>query len=106
MRFFSKCKDGGVLSPVDAFFLIEIKSLFSIALLRFNKGGREEYHTHAFNAYTWFLFGDLVEEDFHYKKYKYTRSFKPKYTPKEKNHRVKANKTSGVFTVRGPWQST
>jgi len=47
MRLFQKAKDGGPESPVDGYFLIEIKSLFSIALLKFNNGGRENYHTHA-----------------------------------------------------------
>ena len=55
MKLFSKCKDGGKESPVDGYFLIECKGLFSVALLKFNKGGREAYHTHAFDAYTWFL---------------------------------------------------
>lgn len=106
MRFLQKCKDGGPNSPVDAYFLIELKSLFSVALLKFSKGGREAYHTHAFNAFTWFLYGDLIEESFDGTSKKYTIGLKPKYTPKEKNHRVYANKTSWCFTVRGPWCKT
>ena len=75
MKLFSKCKDGGKESPVDAYFLIECKGLFfSVALLKFNKGGREAYHTHAFDAYTWFLKGDLVEEDVSGEQYTYKRS--------------------------------
>lgn len=106
MKLFTKAKDGGPASPVDAFFLIEIKNLFSIALLRFNKGGREQYHTHAFNALTWFLHGNLVEEDISSKLYKYTHSLVPKYTPKSKNHRVFAVTTSWCLTIRGPWDKT
>lgn len=83
-HFLSKCKDGGPESPVDAYFLIEIKSFFSIALLKFNKGGRENYHTHAFNALTWFLSGNLMEEDFSGDIYHYKRSFLPKITPRDK----------------------
>jgi len=108
MKFWNKCKDGGPESPVDAYFLCEIKGLFSIALLKFNKGKREEFHTHAFHALTWFLKGDLVEEEITdrlvYKKYK--RSLLPKFTPKSNLHRVKANEDSWCFTIRGPWEDT
>lgn len=107
MNLLCKRKDGGKNSPVDAYFLIEWKGLFSAALLKFNKGGREAFHTHAFNAYTWFLKGDLREETFGSSvSYKYTRSLVPKYTPKDKNHRVKASKDSWCFTIRGKWQDT
>ena len=106
MRALERCKDGGVDSPVDAYFLIEWKGLFSIALLKFNMGGRESYHTHAFDAYTCFLFGDLEEEDFNGSKYKYTFNLLPKFTPKAKNHRVVARRDSWCFTLRGRWQDT
>lgn len=106
MRLLSKTKDGGPDSPVDAFFIVEIKSLFSIALLRFNKGGREAFHTHAFNAFTWFLLGDLIEEKINGDTYVYHRSFLPKVTKKNNNHRVTAVETSWCFTIRGPWQKT
>ena len=105
-NIFSKKKDGGPKSPVDAYFLIEVKGLFSVALLKFNKGCREQYHTHAFNAYTWFLKGELVEEDVGGSTYNYGLSMKPKLTPRAKNHRVKALKDSWCFTLRGPWEST
>lgn len=111
MKFFSRSKDGGPKSPVDAFFLFEIKSLGSVALLRFNVGGREEYHTHAFNALTWFIWGELVEEslnrEYNFTKYYYYRwSLFPKVTRREKNHRVYAYCNSWVLTIRGPWSDT
>lgn len=106
MKILKWSKDGGPESPVDAFFIVEIKSLFSVALLRFNKGGREAYHTHAFNAWTWFISGDLVEQDINGESYIYERSIVPKITRRTKNHRVIANKTSWCFTVRGPWSDT
>lgn len=101
-----KTKDGGKNSPVDAYFLIESKPLFSIALLKFNKGTREEYHSHAFDAMTWFIKGDLVEDRIIngknvYKKY--TRSLIPKVTLKENLHRVTALEDSWCFTIRGRW---
>ena len=105
-RFLQKTKDGGQFSPVDAYFLFEIKNIASIALLKFNAGGREAFHTHAFNAYTWFLFGDLVEETFDGKRNAYKRSLLPKITKRDNNHRVFANKDSWCFTIRGPWSKT
>jgi hypothetical protein len=106
MKFFKQSKDGGPESPVDAFFLFEIKSLGSIALLRFNEGAREAYHTHAFNALTWFLRGDLTEEDKDGTYHVYRRSWLPKITRRTKNHRVIAWTTSWCLTIRGPWAKT
>lgn len=105
-QLFTKSRDGGPSSPVDGYFLIEMKSLFSIALLKFNKGGREEFHTHAFDAFTWFLSGEMIEEDFNGTAYKYQRSWMPKFTRISKNHRVKAARDSWCLTIRGPWQDT
>lgn len=110
MRFFYKGKDGGPESPVEGYWLFEIKWLFSIVILKFNKGCRSSYHTHAFNALTWFLKGDMVEESIdekgnHIEK-KYTTSLIPKVTHRTKLHRVKANETSWALSIRGRWDST
>lgn len=106
MRFFEKAKDGGCESPVDAYFLCEIKPVFSIALLKFNKGSRENYHTHAFDAWTWFICGELAEQDVNGNMYEYKRSLLPKVTLRSKNHRVIAARDSWCFTLRGRWLST
>lgn len=103
MRIFSKTKDGGPGSPVTAFFLFEFKKFGSVALLRFNQGGRESFHTHAFKAWTWFLTGSMVEEKIVGEFKPYQRSLFPKHTPRENNHRVLALTTSWCFTIRGPW---
>jgi hypothetical protein len=86
--------------------LFEIKSFASIALLRFNTGSRETFHTHAFNAFTWFICGDLVEERIDGTFTKYARSIIPKITRRSNNHRVIAHAPSWCFTIRGPWKST
>ena len=104
MRLFQKSKDGGPKSPVDAYFLCEFKGLFSVALLKFNKGKREQYHTHAFNALTWFIKGGLVEQKFEGGLYNYERSLLPKFTPRENNHRLINYKDSWCITLRGPWK--
>lgn len=106
MRFLSKAKDGGPNSPVDAYFLFEIKPIGSVALLKFNKGSREAFHTHAFTALTWFLWGDMTEENINGTKRKYSWNIIPKITRKLNNHRVIAHKTSWCLTVRGPWKRT
>lgn len=106
MKLLSWAKDGGPESPVDAYFIFEIKSLCSIALLRFNPGAREAYHTHAFNALTWLLSGDMVEQDIDGSFRPYRRSLLPKLTLRSKNHRVRARTTSWCLTLRGPWKQT
>ena len=106
MKFLSKAKDGGPESPVDAYFLFEIKPFGSIALLKFNKGTRESFHTHAFNAMTWFLYGDMIEENINGSLRKYSFSLLPKITKKTNNHRIIAYKPSWCFTIRGPWART
>lgn len=108
MHILKKVKDGGKESPVDAYFLFELKGLCSIALLKFNKGTRENFHTHAFDALTWFLSGHLVEEratPHGSILYTYKRSLLPKFTAKSNLHRVRAHKTSWCFTIRGPWEN-
>lgn len=108
MKFFTKVKDGGKKSNVDAYFLFEIKGLFSVALLKFNFGTRENYHSHAFHAATWFIGGDLQEHRLDPKDRSvvctpYKRSLLPKITKRDNLHRVVANKDSWCFTIRGKW---
>ena len=99
----SKKKDGGPESTVEAYFLIEIKSLFSVALLKFNFGSRRAYHSHAFDAWTWFLCGNMREELVSGFSKPYKRSLLPKVTLKSNMHKVHSYGTSWCFTVRGPW---
>lgn len=108
MKFFSWAKDGGPQSTVEAFFICEIKNFFSIAVLKFNPGTRPAFHSHAFNALTWFLSGALVEQDVSQREatYFYRRSVVPKVTLRSKCHRVLAAETSWCLTVRGPWSKT
>lgn len=106
IKLLTKCKDGGPESPVDAYFLIEWKGVFSVALLKFNKGRREAYHTHAFHALTWFLFGELEEQRFGRSSKKYKRGILPKVTKRDNLHRVKAYRDSWCITLRSPWQDT
>lgn len=105
-RFFYKKPDGGKDSGVTAYFLIEWKILFSIGILRFNKGSREAYHNHAFNALTWWLKGEVTEEKKDKTVKEFNPSFKPKYTSRSNFHKVIAHYTSYALTFRGPWKDT
>jgi len=103
--------DGGEKSGVTGFWLIEIKSLFSIVLLRFSKGTRENFHSHAFNAVTWFLWGSVEEEHLGEngqldRVLPWGPSIWPKSTPRGCFHRVKALSDTWAISFRGPWAET
>lgn len=109
-RLFYVKPDGGQDSGVTGYFLIEWKWLFSIAILKFEEGSREAYHSHAFNAYTWWICGHADEikhgvSDMN-KCVQYQRSWKPKYTPRDNVHEVLAYTRCWAFTIRGPWEDT
>lgn len=103
MKFFYKGKDGGPDSNVTGYWLVEIKGLFSIALLKFDHGSRQAYHSHAFNCISWVLSGLLREQHRDGRtQYHYADGI-PIVTKKETFHRVFSIDTTWVFTVRGPW---
>ena len=105
-RLFCKRSDGGDKSGVTAYFLIEWKILFSIGVLKFNKGSREAFHSHAFNALTWWVKGCVTEVKIDGTHTDYSASLKPKYTSRQNTHKVIAHKTTYALTFRGPWNDT
>jgi hypothetical protein len=106
MKILKKMKDGGPESHVTGFFLVEIKSLFSIVLLRFAKGTREAFHNHAFNAVTLWLCGSVMEEHTS----GLMKMWMPgdiKYTSRNCFHRVDSMfGNSWALSFRGPWSKT
>lgn len=109
MKLFKVMKDGGPASRVWGFWLIEIKSLFSVAVLKFEDGARDAYHTHAFNAWSWLLKGQLIEivrGHEHLCHVSYRPSLRPIYTPRDMFHKVVSLGTSWAITFRGPWSKT
>jgi hypothetical protein len=107
MKFWKHGKDGGYESTVDGYWLIEIKWLFSIALLRFGHGSRESFHSHAFNCISWvFGPGQLREEHRDGRVQYHRRSFWPVITLRSTFHRVFSIGTTWVLTFRGPWSKT
>ena len=106
MKFFEMSSDGGKSSGVTGFWLVEMKSFFSVVILRFSPGSREAFHEHAFNAWTWWLKGEVTEE-FTDGTVKYWKpSFKPKYTPRNCFHRIISKDFTYAISFRGPWHDT
>lgn len=110
MKFFQTAPDGGKDSGVTGFFVIEIKSLFSIVFLRFKKGTREALHSHAFNAVTWWLKGKVEEHRMfdrtrpHWANiHTYLPSWIPKITKRDNIHKVVALEETWALSFRGPW---
>ena len=106
MKFFKKMKDGGAESTVTGYWLVEIKSWFSIVLLKFEGKSREAYHTHAFNCWNWLISGGLKENKIDgtqrfYESSKSSRFFK---ISREDFHKVDSiTPASWVLSFRGPW---
>jgi hypothetical protein len=81
--------------------------VFSLVLLRFAKGTRDAYHEHAFNAWTLWLKGRVIEwEIFNGEQARWGRIYRAgmlKYTPRTMMHQIEALETSWALSLRGPW---
>lgn len=97
MKILKKLKDGGQDSNVTGYFLIEIKWLFSIVLLKFDPGSREAFHGHAFNTIFWVLNGILCE---------YRKGWRNWLVKRSDVHKVFNPLTIPVWVIslRGPWE--
>ena len=107
IKLFHKSYDGGEDSGVTGYWLIEWKEGFSINLLKFSKGSREAFHSHAFDALTWWLKGEVREEFLNGNNpITWKPSVKPKFTPKQNFHKIIGVKDSWAFCIRGKWDET
>jgi hypothetical protein len=107
MRLFSRAKDGGPKSTVTGYWLIELKKLFSIVLLKFEDGSRDEFHSHAFHSINFILKGKVIEEFIHgWVSRGPIRRFWPILTKRSRFHRVRSDGTTWVLSFRGPWKDT
>lgn len=106
MKLFKYMRDGGPESKVTGFWLAEIKSLFSAALLHFYNGSREAYHSHAFNSISWVLKGELNENMFNGTVNVYKPGLKAIVTRRNDLHKVVSVGDTWVLTFRGPWAKT
>jgi len=103
MKLFKIMKDGGPESTVTGYWLIEWKNVFSIALLKFEGKSREMFHSHAFNCFSWVLYGRLTETFLGGRWVWHKPSLKPFITRREDFHKVDSNGTTFLLTFRGPW---
>ena len=103
MNWLNVTKDGGPLSKVWAYWLVELKRAFSVLLLRFDDGSREAYHSHAFDSIGWVLKGRLVEEVYGGQTVTRTPSWKPFLVARTTCHKVTSEGRSWVINLRGPW---
>ena len=102
MKLHFNSKDGGPESHVYMYGF-EWKRFFSVLLLRFERGSRESYHNHAFDAKSLLLWGRLREQ--------HLGGLMPVEHPqgamistyRETYHRVFSVGRSWVLSVRGPW---
>ena len=108
MRFCYSGKDGGDKSKVWGFWLVEIKRLFSVVLLKFEDGTREAYHSHSFNSTSWILRGRLIERFLHdvLPERIHTPTWRPLITRRSDFHKVRSEGTTWVLSFRGPWTDT
>lgn len=103
IKFLWGDKDGGPESKVYCWGL-ELKSLFSVLLLKFESGSREAFHTHAFNSVSWVIKGELTELFRNKEPNKYPKSLIPILTKRTTEHMVKgSDKPNWVLSFRGPW---
>lgn len=104
MKILWNAKDGGPESRVWCWG-IESKRFGSILLMRFARGSREAFHTHAFHAISWVLKGGLMEAIRGAKRFNfYFPSLKPVITRRETFHQVVGlDANNYVFSLRGPW---
>jgi len=97
---------------VSQFIIFECKYLFSIILFYFHKSDKEQdrYHTHAFNAHSFKIFGKYTEYVLYDEKTlenkSYIRESVYKYFPKDCYHKI--GNSTGCLTIlfSGKWDKT
>lgn len=92
---------------VTEFTILEWKKLFSIKLFHFHKtcGSQDRFHTHAFNAVSFRIHGNYVEEivkDGQVIKFDRNRS-RFIYIPKDEYHRITRSDGCRTILITGPW---
>lgn len=112
MKLFHKSKDGGPESTVTGYWLVEVKGLFSVVLLKFENGSRDAYHSHAFDSLNWVLKGKVEEWKQAVPGHRgvtiqeHRPSWRPIKTLRSTFHKVVSHGTTWVFSLRGPWADT
>jgi hypothetical protein len=97
---------------VSQFVIFECKWLFSIILFYFHKseGSQDRYHTHAFNALSFKLFGEyneyvlLDEATGEYEVQRRDKIFQ--YFPSDSYHKIGNSTECMTLLISGPWKRT
>lgn len=109
MKWLWNDKDGGPESLVWGWGF-ESKRFGSILLLKFGRGSREAFHTHAFNSVSWVLRGRLLEwfrHGIHSCGRYHEAGIFPVRTYRETFHKVEGMEdATWALTFRGPWVDT
>lgn len=105
MRCLFKKKDGGPFSKATGYWFFEAKSFGSVVLLRFDRGSRDAFHSHAFDAVSWVLRGGLREVLRDGSEVLLTPGVAPVWTARNRYHKVFGLEDSTwVLSFRGPWR--
>jgi hypothetical protein len=88
--------------------ILEWKKLFSIKLFHFHKttGDQDRFHTHSFNAVSFLLKGNYIEEVIVGKKVLPLPRNRSKilYIPKGEFHRITKSDGCRTLLITGPWE--
>lgn len=106
MKLLKSGKDGGPKSTVTGYWLVEMKRLLSVVLLRFDDGSRDEYHDHAFGSLSWIVRGRVTEHHLGGLIEEHRPGILPIVTHRDTFHRVVSHGTTWVLSIRGPWSRT
>ncbi len=108
MKFLSYKKI--TIGELDAnqFIIIEIKSLFSIIFYFFKGSGwQDRFHTHAFNAVSFRIFGSYrVRDIIDGKVVESARTSRVKFFSKKTNHMLGPSQGCLTLLIAGPWDKT
>ena len=91
------------------FVLFEHKRLFGIIFFYFNGRMQDRFHTHAFNAVSFKLWGNYLEGIFNPEtneiRYE-VRNKIVKYFPRDSYHSINNSKGCCTMLIQGPWKKT
>lgn len=90
------------------FVVFEHKRLFGILFFYFKGAYQDRFHTHAFNAMSFKLFGTYIEGilDDNFKISYINRDKVFKYFPRDCYHSINDSKGCLTLLIQGPWRKT
>lgn len=95
---------------VSQFVIFEFKWLFSIIIFYFHKcdDSQDRFHTHAFNALSFKLFGEydehILDDESNGSYHTERRTQVVKYFPRDSYHRIANSNGCCTLLLSGPWK--